>query len=65
MELEMNTPVFNSMLSHLKHEGTSVQLLEQACYPPREQRSTLQLLHSTLLLLVPKKTVQLQRKKGH
>lgn len=61
----MNMPVFKSMLPHLKHEGTSVQLLEQACYPPREQRSMLQLLHSTLRLLVPKKKVELQRKTGH
>lgn len=61
----MNMPVFNSMLSHLKHEGTLVQLLEQACYPPREQRNMLQLLHSTLHLPVPRKNVELQRKTGH
>lgn len=36
MEFEMNTTVFNSLLLHWEHQGTSLQLLEQVCYQARQ-----------------------------
>lgn len=38
MEFEMSTTIFNSLLLHWEHQGTSLQLLEQVCYQVRQHR---------------------------
>lgn len=38
MEFEMNTSVFNSLLLHQEHQGTSLQLWEQVCHQVRQLR---------------------------
>lgn len=39
-EFEINTTIFNSLLLHWEHQGTSLQLLEQICYQVRQHGLT-------------------------